>query len=137
MQKTFIFLPRLEGQRPTYWSLLVSYLRYLSLTPPIYHPQMIHKNIIGGETLQPTYTTVATPFLWIWIPKSPVSTPIVLNSTLYDSIILCNRLEYFLYWFVPSNKVVFNVKLCGNYNVSCHWQHQTYLRIKNVGIYIN
>ena len=47
---------------PTYWSPAVSYFKYLSFTPKMYHPHWMHMYTLGGYTVHPDATMVDTPF---------------------------------------------------------------------------
>ena len=103
----------LEAKRPKYWSPSTSYLIYIYLNPTMEHSNLIHSNIIRGNYVRPSDTIVDTTFLYIWVHKSQWPTPISFNPNSYYLLVLRNICEYFLYWVVPSNKAVFDLKVCG------------------------
>ena len=91
-----------RAQRLTYWSQAFSLNKYLSFTSTKSHPDQIHSATIGGYTLHPSDTIVATHLWQEWDPRSPASNPSLLScvSNCLNSFV--NGVAYRVYCYFPS-----------------------------------
>ena len=54
---------------------------YLSFTPPITHPPLTQMDTMGGDTVHPAATMVATPLQQEGVPRSQILTPIPVTAS--------------------------------------------------------
>ena len=105
-----------DAHTPEYLSPTDLRLWYMYFNPPMTQPDLIHIDMMGGDTVQPAETTIATTFLQEFVKGSPSSSLKVLMCYNFSFINKRKILEYRLYWDLTWRSEVFFTNSSGYVN---------------------